>query len=62
VTWAVKVSKSAVEKGAHAGNIVKELAKLTGGGGGGRPDFAQAGRQRRFQNDEALGQASEFVL
>jgi alanyl-tRNA synthetase len=54
VLWAVKASKSAVEKGAHAGNLVRELAKATGGGGGGRPDFAQAGGKDASKVDEAL--------
>ena len=61
VVWAVKASKSAVEKGAHAGNIVKQLAQITGGNGGGRPDFAQAGGKDVSRVDEALGRASEFV-
>ena len=34
---------AAVKKGAHAGNLVKEVAPLIGGGGGGRPNMAQAG-------------------
>ncbi len=38
-----KVSKAAQTKGAHAGNIIREVAKIAGGGGGGRPDMAQAG-------------------
>ncbi len=61
VSWAVKVSKSAVEKGAHAGNIVKELAKITGGGGGGRPDFASAGGKDVSKIDEALAQAPTLI-
>ena len=56
VLWAVKVSPSALKAGAHAGNIVRELAKITGGGGGGRPDFAQAGGKDVSKIDEALGQ------
>lgn len=54
VLWAVKASPSAVAAGAHAGNIVRELAKITGGGGGGRPDFAQAGGKDVAKIDEAL--------
>ncbi|MBW3636762.1 MAG: alanine--tRNA ligase, partial [Armatimonadetes bacterium] len=61
VMWAVKASKGAVEKGAHAGNIVKSLAQITGGGGGGRPDFAQAGGKDVSKIDEALGQAAGLV-
>ena len=43
VSLVVKADKSAVAKGVHAGKIVKEISKLVGGGGGGRPDMAQAG-------------------
>ncbi len=61
VLWAVKAAKSAVERGAHAGNLVRELAKLTGGGGGGRPDFAQAGGKDATHLDEALVRAPEIL-
>ncbi|MDF2868755.1 MAG: alanyl-tRNA synthetase [Anaerocolumna sp.] len=37
------VTDTAIAKGAHAGNLIKELAVLVGGGGGGRPNLAQAG-------------------
>ncbi|MBR0103559.1 MAG: alanine--tRNA ligase, partial [Selenomonadaceae bacterium] len=43
VSLVVKADKKAVSTGVHAGKIVKEIAKLVGGGGGGRPDMAQAG-------------------
>lgn len=43
VNLVVKADKTAVAKGIHAGKIVKEISKLIGGGGGGRPDMAQAG-------------------
>ncbi|MBV9471035.1 MAG: hypothetical protein JOZ57_17495, partial [Abitibacteriaceae bacterium] len=61
VLWAVKASKDAVERGAHAGNVVRELAKFTGGGGGGRPDFAQAGGKDTAKIDEALKQAASLL-
>jgi alanyl-tRNA synthetase len=41
----------------HAGNIIKQLAPLVGGGGGGRPDFAQAGGKDPTRLDEALAAA-----
>jgi len=61
ITWAVKATKSAVEKGAHAGNLVKQLAQITGGNGGGRPDFAQAGGKDASKIDEALARAKDLV-
>ena len=43
VSLVVKADKKAIAAGVHAGKIVKEISKLVGGGGGGRPDMAQAG-------------------
>ncbi|MCA1905959.1 MAG: alanine--tRNA ligase [Desulfarculus sp.] len=45
----------------HAGNIVKELAPLVGGGGGGRPDLAQAGGQNPDGLPQAMARAQEIV-
>jgi alanyl-tRNA synthetase len=45
----------------HAGNIIKHLAPLVGGGGGGRPDFAQAGGKDPTKLDAALAAAFELV-
>jgi len=50
-------TKDAIAKGAHAGNIVKAVAKVCGGGGGGRPDMAQAGGKDVSKLDEALESA-----
>ena len=45
----------------HAGNIIKELASMVGGGGGGRPDFAQAGGKEPGKIDAALNRAEELI-
>jgi len=45
----------------HAGNIIKELASMVGGGGGGRPDFAQAGGKEPGKIDAALKRAEELI-
>ncbi|HJY83278.1 MAG TPA: alanine--tRNA ligase [Candidatus Binatia bacterium] len=54
------VSKEAT-KYYHAGNIIKQIAPLVGGGGGGRPDFAQAGGKDPARLDEALQKVYELI-
>ena len=56
-----KVTPDLVQRGFHAGNLVREVAKVAGGGGGGRPDFAQAGGKDVGKLDEALKKADELV-
>ena len=51
----------AVEKGVHAGNIVKALAPIIGGGGGGRPNMAQAGGRDASKLQDALDAAYDVV-
>jgi len=55
------VTKDLIEKGYHAGKLVKEVAGRCGGGGGGRPDMAQAGGKNPEQLDSALGFVTEWV-
>lgn len=54
ISFVSMVTKDMVTKGIHAGNIVREVAKVTGGGGGGRPDMAQAGGKDISKIEEAL--------
>ncbi len=54
ITMAVTVNKLAQEKGLKAGVLVKELAAIAGGKGGGKPDFAMAGLKDETKIDEAL--------
>lgn len=61
VNFVAMVTKDVVAKGAHAGNIVKEVAKVAGGGGGGRPDMAQAGGKDPAKLEEALAQVNKVV-
>ena len=49
------------KKGAHAGNLIKAIAGLVGGGGGGRPNMAQAGGKNPAGIDDALKKAVETV-
>ncbi|MCX8129133.1 MAG: alanine--tRNA ligase [Clostridia bacterium] len=61
VNFVVTATKDAVEKGAHSGNIIREIAKVAGGGGGGRPEMAQAGGKDLSKIDEALNTAIRVI-
>jgi len=61
ITMAVTVSKQAQEKGLKAGALVKEIAAIAGGKGGGKPDFAMAGLKDETKIDEALAAVSAIV-
>jgi alanyl-tRNA synthetase len=54
-------TKPAVGRGIHCGNIIRELAAITGGGGGGRPDMAQAGGKDASKANEALDAARKLI-
>ncbi len=60
VTWVTMVTKDLVGR-IHAGNLARDLAKLTGGGGGGRPDIAEAGGTDPARIPEALAKLPELV-
>ncbi|SFG07242.1 alanine--tRNA ligase [Sporolactobacillus nakayamae] len=55
------VTKDLIQKGFHAGKIVKEVATICGGGGGGRPDMAQAGGKRPEKVRVALDAVSDLI-
>ena len=61
ITMAVTVSKQAQEKGLKAGALVKEIAAVAGGKGGGKPDFAMAGLKDETKIDEALAAVGAIV-
>ncbi|MDO5156352.1 MAG: alanine--tRNA ligase [Eubacteriales bacterium] len=52
---------TAVKAGAHAGNLIKEVAPLVGGGGGGRPNMAQAGGKNPAGVADAIAKAKEVA-
>lgn len=54
ILFTAMASKDAVASGIHCGNIIREVAKTAGGGGGGKPDVAQAGGKDVGKVDEAL--------
>ena len=61
ITMAVTVTKAAQEKGLKAGALVKEIAAIAGGKGGGKPDFAMAGLKDETKIDEALAAVDAIV-
>ncbi len=59
--FVVTATKDLVEKGIHAGKIIKEVSGVTGGSGGGRPDMAQAGGKDIEKIEEALEMSRKIV-
>lgn len=51
----------AMAKGAHAGNLIKGIAALVGGGGGGRPNMAQAGGKNPAGVDQAIAEVAKVL-
>ena len=58
----VMVTPDLTSRGLHAGELVKQAAQVTGGGGGGRPEMAQAGGRDASRLDEALRVAKELAM
>jgi alanyl-tRNA synthetase len=50
-----------VERGINAGSLARDAAKVMGGGGGGRPDMAQAGGRQPEKLDQALASVPDLV-
>jgi alanyl-tRNA synthetase len=61
VNLVAKATDDAQAKGAHAGNIIKGIAGLVGGGGGGRPNMAQAGGKNPAGIDDAIAEAEKVL-
>ena len=57
----VTVSDDLTKKGLHAGNLIKNLAAIVGGGGGGRPNMAQAGGKDVQKLPQALESARQLI-
>ena len=61
VNMVAMATDGAMKKGAHAGNLIKGIAALVGGGGGGRPNMAQAGGKNPTGIDEAIKKSAEVL-
>lgn len=61
VNLVAAITKDLSKSGLHAGNLIKEVAKITGGGGGGRPDMAQAGGKDYAKLSQALVQVEALI-
>ena len=61
VNMVAMATEEAMAKGAHAGNLIKGIAALVGGGGGGRPNMAQAGGKNPAGIPEAVAKAAEVL-
>ena len=61
VNLVAMATKDTLNKGIHCGNIIREVAKVVNGGGGGRPDMAQAGGKDPSKIEEAVSKVCEIV-
>ena len=61
LTLAVSCSKNVLARGLKAGVLVKQIAAIAGGNGGGKPDFAMAGIKDATKVDEALNAVADIV-
>ena len=61
VNMVAMATDDAMAKGAHAGNLIKGIAALVGGGGGGRPNMAQAGGKNPAGIDAAIAEAAKVL-
>ncbi|ABK62120.1 MULTISPECIES: alanine--tRNA ligase [Clostridium] len=61
VQFIAMASKDVVSKGVHCGTIVREIAKIAGGGGGGRPDMAQAGGRLPEKLNDAINEVENIM-
>jgi alanyl-tRNA synthetase len=61
VNFVCSVPRDLLQSGLHAGNIIKEVARVAGGGGGGRPDLAQAGGKKPERLEDALARGVELI-
>ncbi len=59
--FVLKLTGDLVKKGLHAGKIIKDVARIAGGGGGGRPDMATAGGKDVDKIDAALSEAEKLI-
>ena len=61
INFVALCGKEALKKGAHAGKVIKEVAAMTGGGGGGKPDMATAGGKDISKLEDALEAVNNIV-
>lgn len=61
ITFLAMANKGAVAKGIHAGNVIREVTKVAGGSGGGKPDMAQGGGKLKEKMDDALALVDDLI-
>jgi alanyl-tRNA synthetase len=61
INFVIMATKDVIKQGIHAGKLIGQIAKVAGGGGGGRPDMAQAGGKDINKVSEALQKAKGFI-